>query len=247
MWRRTTSLWNTGEFTMCGWAQLDSSSGGVYRCVAAHQNSASSVYAWIGYSPSGLCLIHGGGITQFANASWWSLQTVFWAISSNGGTGSGSVVGYVRLPYHKSFTSVSGNGGATKTMTQLTFANDYNLANMVCRQWDTRIWDAALTERELMIESLRPGPVRRSNLRGWYPLKGQPYVNAGNTGTVLFDYSDDAAHMAVVGGDVRNIYPRYFSVRQNRRYRPLAIAGEGIVTRVPIWALTNHLRSHHGV
>lgn len=207
-------------------------------------NSGSSVYAWIGYSPSGLCFISNAGVTQFANASRWTSQTVFVAFTADGTTTAGAMKAYARLPEDKTFTSVSGTASATTTMNKIMFANDYLGSNLPCRQWDTRIWDAALTERELMIESLRPGPVRRSNLRGWYPLNGT-YGSTG--GTALFDYSDDAAHITSTASDVRNINKRYFSVRQSRRFRPLAISGEGITTRVPIWALTNSLRSRQHV
>lgn len=245
-WYRNTSLWDTGAFTICGWVQADTAAGTFYRTIACHMNSSSSILGWIGFSPTDLAIATQTGVAHFGNTPW-SLTTLFYAISGDGTTASDAIKGYARQPHQKSLTSATLAGSATTTMNQLRFASDNNNNVLQCRQWDVRIWDTQLTERELMLESLRPGPVRRSNLRGWYPLKGS-FGSTADLGTSLFDYSDDGAHMTPTAGDVRNIYPRYFSVRQNRRYRPLAIAGESIATsKVPIWALSNSLRSRQHV
>lgn len=240
---RSTSLW-TGAYTVCGWAKLDSTIGGVYKCLFAAV-SAGGNNSFFGYSTTQLVMRTTADSTV-PGGSWSQQPQVFWAVADAGDGSASSCTAYIRRAQENAFSSVS-RISIVDTVTAFRFCRASSTDTMNSRHWDIRMWDRVLTARELMLESISATPRQLGNLRGWYPMQGN-YQSSAFSGQIMHDYGPDRAHMLGNAGNVQIIYGRDHSARRQKRNHRLVIRGvTQATTRVPIWALTNSLRSRQHV
>lgn len=240
---RTASLW-TGAYTVCGWAKLDTTIGGLYKCLFAAIAGAGN-NSFFGYSTTQLVMRTTADSTM-PGGSWSAQPQVFWAVTDLGDGSASSCTGYIRRAQENAFSSVA-RISIVGTVTAFRFAKSVSSDGMISRHWDIRMWDAVLSERELKVESINSTPRRLTNLRGWYPMRGN-YQSGTYSGQVMRDYGPDRAHMLGMAGNVQQIYGGDQSARRQKRDHRLVMRGVAEAsTRVPIWALTNSLRSRQHV
>ncbi len=239
---RNTGLWNSGGFTVCGWLRMDSGATGAYQTIFTYRSGGGNL-AYLGFNTTPQLVLRTAGADTAFTGTW--LTTVFFfAVTCDGSTDAGALRAYARQRTANSLSSVS-RTGVTGTMDALRFLNGGSTDYILGRLWDVRMWDSVMTEREIMIESLRPSPARLTSLRGWYPLNGN-FDNLPNVGTALFNYSGEGNHFIRGGAaDMRNLYGRVYTGPQPRRYRPLAFLG-ALASASPIYAMTiNHRSGPH--
>lgn len=141
-------------------------------------------------------------------------EPFFWALV---GTSSG-VRGYARkLTSTALSTQINGNAGSF-TPAILALGDRWFGAGEFINgnYWNVRVWDAILTERELMQESLSPEPLRLIDLHAWWPLEG-------DFTRLTYDRSGNGRHLTR-GGNGR-VEPFPFPRALVRAKRDLEFAG----------------------
>ncbi len=238
-----TTIWTGAVYTVCGWARPEDTSAATFKAIFAHINSGT-LLKWIGFNGADLELRGGGGGTSFgftySSTGSLTASPFFWAVTNDGTTGANSFIGYARRHEQKSLTTTSRAGTATSG-TEFRFSNDPTPSIFFGRMADIRMWDAVLTPREIMIESLRHSPVRQRNLRGWYPLQGASAAERTR------DYSGytNGTPVNLTETSMTTIWaPR--NIARTRTHSPRLMRGFP-PQFVPIWALSNSLRSRQHV
>jgi hypothetical protein len=86
------------------------------------------------------------------------------------GTGPNTLRGYWRAPTDTAW-AMQQMGNGSFTVAQATLGNDLSGATVFDgRIWNATLWDRALTEAELMVESFFERPHYPSSLNFWWPL-----------------------------------------------------------------------------
>lgn len=196
--RRTTSLPSDTLFTIMGWVYLVSDRTGVYRYFAGVEDSgvAWKLIGWNSSNEFSVAAHNGTGVNSGqsgqdlfssgpTNGQWF-----YFALVSNG-TGAGSVVGYYVTTAGVVLTATINNVSAG-TEDALYLGNDsFDEWNNI-RLANVMVYDAALTQAEIVAQMWQMIPKRRTNLHAWWPM-------FGGTTERLRDYSGQARDLTAGG------------------------------------------------
>lgn len=196
--RRTTSLPSDTLFTIMGWVYLVSDRTGVYRYFAGVEDSgvAWKLIGWNSSNEFSVAAHNGTGVNSGqsgqdlfssgpTNGQWF-----YFALVSNG-TGAGSVVGYYVTTAGVVLTATINNVSAG-TEDALYLGNDsFDEWNNI-RLANVMVYDAALTQAEIVTQMWQMIPKRRTNLHAWWPM-------FGGTTERLRDYSGQARDLTAGG------------------------------------------------
>ena len=172
---RTAALPDDAAFTACGWAVLDVDTNAFSSIITLESGTASAA--------NGLYLeteADGTTLEIVATGTGASLQLraevvgrpFFWALVSSG-TAAGTTRGHTRRLWERAFTTAEFSVARTAFVPAALFLGNSSFGESLDgRLWGVRVWDAALTAHELMVESLSSVPVRLRQLHGWWPLEG---------------------------------------------------------------------------
>ena len=177
--QKSTNLPTTMEaWSACGWGNRRTDPGTsagarapFIRLTGSPQTSNGSV-AFDNNGPNWDFIVNGGNNVATIQATVAQDVWFFWAVVQDG-SGTDTITGYYREPAATSFTSNTANGVSTTPTTMLmggsTGANSFcgsDLANV-------KVWNAVLTEDELLAEMWSRAPVRWTDLNSWTPFLGE--------------------------------------------------------------------------
>lgn len=192
---RTARLPLGTAFTVCGWAQQSVDKNVITGLVTLNEGADNWFY---GTTTNGTTLQlygHSGGAgTNFASSPT-LLQPFFWAMKAQGT----AVTAYWKNFTRNTFITASETATAAGTMTSLYIGHDpFAVSSWNGLLWDVKVWDRALTDRELLAESYSEEPVFPAKLHAWWRMQ-----HAGDT----FDYGPNKLDLTKAG-TLTTEYPR---------------------------------------
>lgn len=159
--RRTASLPSAASFTACGWLRLQALSAGASTFVSIAQ---STTQLGLQFSSAGVLVLTSAADVNFARSPP-AGQWFFWALKCSG-TGANLAAGYFRKLREGYLTKALGTRSAI-TPDTLWFMNNASAEPTNGRIAGIKVWDAVLTDAEILRESFQLAPVRRYRLHLW--------------------------------------------------------------------------------
>lgn len=210
---RTAALPVGTSFTACGWAQQTTDINVV--SVIFSLNEAADQYL-IGYNTDGSTFaLYGrtGGAAPSNFATSPALgEPFFWAMKRGGST---TVTGYWKYPHARFVTATQTATGSAATANFRIGMDGFANSGINGLIWNVRVWDRALTEPELIAESLSDEPVTKHMLHAWYRMDHQ-----GDN----FDYGPWKKH-STKNGTLTTEWPRVM-VPRRKVWKPRLIVSE---------------------
>ena len=169
--RRTASLPATTSFSACGWCRVVTDRTGQYRFIFGLENTAhptdSSAWMLIGWNNSNNFYVTHASISDVFASNPSTTDWFFWALTCSG-TATDTFNGYWRAVDGTALNNKS-SFGVSFTPAQMMWSNDTFDEYVDCRHAGLKVWDAALTAEEILVESFQLAPVRRANLHLFAP------------------------------------------------------------------------------
>lgn len=186
-YERSTGIPSSSSFTACFWFRWTSASlsGNFFQSAFSIDNSAGSSYMQLGSNggtSTALNLYCGAGAGSTAivdpGTAWY-----FYCIK---GTSSVASTVYHRSATASALTSVGAGGAATPNRVYiLTDSNTPNQRADLGEIFAVKLWDAQLTDAEILAESYFVAPQRKANLNSFYPFYKAGTVDEGGNAYTL--------------------------------------------------------------
>ena len=183
----------SGDFTVCGWFYF-ATDRNTYTTIFVLNSTTGSPSGgdgwWLQMNSDGSTLAiwdqdadawYTAGIGAMTTGNWYHV-----AIRKN----STNLRGSLRVRTTLTYTTVACDNPPADTFTpaNMEFGTDGYSEPTYGNYANWKIWEAALTDDELLQESMRFLPIRRANLWAWYPMidaSGRDYGPNGNNLNVL--------------------------------------------------------------
>lgn len=168
---RTANLPAITAFTACGWARCRGNAGSAGAGQPLFQLIVGGSESNLHFQPNTTTLrIGGDAINVVLKSSIVAEVWFFWAIKQDG-SGASTITGYYREPADASFTTAQ-QTGHNVTPTSMVWGGTAGP-----NRWSNtdishaKVWDAVLTDNEILAEMWSREPVRWANLNVYYPFE----------------------------------------------------------------------------
>lgn len=190
---RTANLPTSIAVTMCGWFYPTSTTP--FKMAFWLGNSGDTLFRAIAFANDASVILYGpsGGFDFTTLLGTFSANTWYFVALRCSGSGAGAQVGSIRTVSQTSLTSASLTGSSFTT-ADLYVGNDPGSEVFAGKVGGVKIWDASLTDDELMVESYYYRAIRRASLNIEAPLF--------TTSEDEVDYSGNGRNWTVSGSPV---------------------------------------------
>jgi len=186
-YERSTGIPSSSSFTACFWFRWTAASlsGNFFQTAFAIDNTSGASYMQfgsIGGTGTQINLYCGAGtgstVIVDPGTAWY-----FYAVK---GTGSSASTAYYRASTANALTSVAAGGANTPNRVYvLTDSNTPNQRADIGEIYAVKIWDAQLSDQEILAESYFVAPQRRANINSFYPFFKSGTVDEGGNAYTL--------------------------------------------------------------